>query len=404
MNKKGFTLVELLAVIAILALLIIIALPNVLEMFNRVKKEIFLTEAKNLYKEVSKKYITENMRGNVINKIDSSDNKLNIDTDKLVYDIRLDDSGVIKDFKVSDGTYCIRSRINDIKSLTYELIEEGDCEGNPYAPEPVKCTYDGKLVQGAEFVQGAYTYRYRQEGKNLEDGTTIDWQNIRNDGWGVQLTDKSSTSSVSGEICAFINDKPVVSTNAMYRYSKASSIDISNFNSSKVTNMNSMFYESAATEIIGLEKLDTHNVTTMGNMFNGSKAKTLDVANFNTKKVKYMDFMFKSTEATKLDLSNFDTDNVIRLYAMFWASKAEVIDGLEFFNTSKVTNMDQMFRNCHVKSLDISTFDISDKVNLENMFWDSNSNIVYVKNSDIVNLFENSDVINIPKYLKVVVK
>ena len=35
MNKKGFTLVELLAVIAILALLIIIALPNVLEMFNR---------------------------------------------------------------------------------------------------------------------------------------------------------------------------------------------------------------------------------------------------------------------------------------------------------------------------------------------------------------------------------
>ena len=57
-----------------------------------------------------------------------------------------------------------------------------------------------------------------------------------------------------------------------------------------------------------------------------------------------------------------------------------------------------------MKSLDISTFDISDKVNLENMFWDSNSNIVYVKNSDIVNLFENSDVINIPKYLKVVVK
>ncbi|MCI7083376.1 MAG: prepilin-type N-terminal cleavage/methylation domain-containing protein, partial [Tenericutes bacterium] len=33
MNKKGFTLVELLAVIAILAILVIIALPNVLSMF-----------------------------------------------------------------------------------------------------------------------------------------------------------------------------------------------------------------------------------------------------------------------------------------------------------------------------------------------------------------------------------
>ena len=38
MKHKGFTLVELLAVIAILALLVIIALPNVLKMFNQAKK------------------------------------------------------------------------------------------------------------------------------------------------------------------------------------------------------------------------------------------------------------------------------------------------------------------------------------------------------------------------------
>ena len=50
MNKKGFTLVELLAVIAILALLVIIALPNVLSMFNNAKKDLFLTEAKNVFK------------------------------------------------------------------------------------------------------------------------------------------------------------------------------------------------------------------------------------------------------------------------------------------------------------------------------------------------------------------
>lgn len=40
-NKDGFTLVELLAVIAILALLVILALPNVISMFNQAKKEIF---------------------------------------------------------------------------------------------------------------------------------------------------------------------------------------------------------------------------------------------------------------------------------------------------------------------------------------------------------------------------
>ena len=34
MKKQGFTLVELLAVIAIMAILVIIALPNVLKMFK----------------------------------------------------------------------------------------------------------------------------------------------------------------------------------------------------------------------------------------------------------------------------------------------------------------------------------------------------------------------------------
>ena len=45
MNKKGFTLVELLAVIAILAILVIIALPNVLSMYNEARKNTFVTES-----------------------------------------------------------------------------------------------------------------------------------------------------------------------------------------------------------------------------------------------------------------------------------------------------------------------------------------------------------------------
>ena len=66
MKRKGFTLVELLAVIAILAILVIIALPNVLKMYNTSKKNIFLVEAKEIYGEVSKKYMTESMKGNTI--------------------------------------------------------------------------------------------------------------------------------------------------------------------------------------------------------------------------------------------------------------------------------------------------------------------------------------------------
>ena len=129
MKKKGFTLVELLAVIAILALLVIIALPNVLKMFNQAKKDTFLTEAKTVYKEISKKYISETMRGNKINIISNTNNKLDLESNDLKYNIKLKDDGSIKKFQVSNGTYCLSGKFNNLSELTTDKITEGKCEG-----------------------------------------------------------------------------------------------------------------------------------------------------------------------------------------------------------------------------------------------------------------------------------
>ena len=59
MNKKGFTLVELLAVIAILAILVIIALPNVLSMFNKAKKDTFASESKDMVRIAQQQYLAD---------------------------------------------------------------------------------------------------------------------------------------------------------------------------------------------------------------------------------------------------------------------------------------------------------------------------------------------------------
>ena len=60
-NKKGFTLVELLAVIAILAILVIISLPNVIGMFNEAKKNSFVTELRNIYKIAGQQWINDSL-------------------------------------------------------------------------------------------------------------------------------------------------------------------------------------------------------------------------------------------------------------------------------------------------------------------------------------------------------
>ena len=58
MNKKGFTLVELLAVIVILALIAIIAFPNVTKLIKGAKKDTNTVQF-SVIKETLKDYIAE---------------------------------------------------------------------------------------------------------------------------------------------------------------------------------------------------------------------------------------------------------------------------------------------------------------------------------------------------------
>ncbi len=62
--------------------------------------------------------------------------------------------------------------------------------------------------------------------------------------------------------------------------------------------MSSMFSNSQATEIKGLNKFDTSKVTNMSYMFLASNATTLDLSSFDTSKVKYTYEMFKNAKAT----------------------------------------------------------------------------------------------------------
>ena len=125
-NNKGFTLVELLAVIAILAILVIIALPNVLKMFNDAKKNSFLTEAKTVYGEAGKKYISDNIASPSNNehiycksKTDSL-NPLNLSGRGINYYIKTDSNGNVNTVVVWDDTRYLAKKDSkiDVTSLT----------------------------------------------------------------------------------------------------------------------------------------------------------------------------------------------------------------------------------------------------------------------------------------------
>ena len=248
------------------------------------------------------------------------------------------------------------------------------------------CKTNDVLKQGLKYVNGQYTYAYKQEGKN---SSSLSWRNITTDGWGVQLTDRTSTDAVTSSLCTYINNKPISSMSNMFVYSQATSIDLSNFNTSKVTNMSAMFYKSQATTL-DLSSFDTSNVTLMDFMFAYSQATTLDVSKLNTSIVKNMSHMFIDSQATTLDLSNFDTSNVTNMYSMFEGSQATTLD-VSNFDTSKVTDMGMMFLKSQATTIDVSSFDTSNVTNMSSMFSNSQATTLDLSNFNTSNVTNMSD-------------
>ena len=62
-NKKGFTLVELLAVIVILAVLALVAMPNVTRLMNDSRKNAFITEVENFVTYAQTSYTNSQISG-----------------------------------------------------------------------------------------------------------------------------------------------------------------------------------------------------------------------------------------------------------------------------------------------------------------------------------------------------
>ena len=109
MNKKGFTLVELLAVIVILSILALIAIPNMVGLTDDVKKDGMLDDAKKLI-SLAKYQVNVNYEVRILNEYTFYFNDLNVngdikaDQDGGIYS----NSSYVKYYKNNGNTYyCI---------------------------------------------------------------------------------------------------------------------------------------------------------------------------------------------------------------------------------------------------------------------------------------------------------
>ena len=254
------------------------------------------------------------------------------------------------------------------------------------APKPVSCTYDGELTQGAEFVNGIYTYRYMQT--NVFDKTEYDpvWTNMDSEGWSVILTNPDSTDAVTEAPCTIINNKPVISMSYMFNRSKASSIDVSNFDTTNIIDMSGMFRGSKAIRIYGLDRFNTSNVTNMYQMFKSADVNVLNLSEFDTSNVTNMAYMFDDAYSVIVNICGFDTSKVTNMNSMFNSLDRTRSLDLSGFNTANVTDMSWMFSGDKINSLDLSSFDTSKVTNMYGMFNSFTNSFLDIKSFNTSNV------------------
>ena len=424
-GKKGFTMVELLTVVAILGILVLIAAPKFLGYNEKahvahIKADVKILEseidAKSLdLPDLSKDWKTMNSTKmeNLVKKGKVYDKKGKVTEDRYVnqkylgveYDELSFKSNLTGEFVFAEDekVYYIDSFDPSlVKSEEYtdsqkaDLAEEDEFiwikdENGYYSVNQKEIGYywyagSRKTVTIPEKIKGeVLTSYYFMFSKTNVEKVISNNLNVKD------LTGTFANSAAANLDLSEFNVSSVESLYSTFYGSQATNLNIANWDVSNVYDLSGTFYGSQAKNL-DVSKWHTSNVTTMYSTFYTSKSTTIDVSKWNTSKVNNMRATFYGTIATTLDVSKWDTSNVTTMYSTFYGTKATVLDvskwntsnvtdmsymfygvsapsgPLENFNTSKVTAMRSMFYSSSIKTLNLSEWDTSKVTDFSSMF------------------------------------
>lgn len=165
-----------------------------------------------------------------------------------------------------------------------------------------------------------------------------------------KVTDMSSmffnTYDVKNINLQNLDTSNVLNMNDMFYGCGVQNLDLSNFDTSKVTNMSGMFGSMNTSEKLNLTSFNTSNVINMRTMFWLSHFTDLDISNFDTSKVTDMSGMFGNNLRLKnVNVSNIDTSKVTNMSSMFYNdSKLKNLD-MSNFDMTNTSDRSFMFGN-----------------------------------------------------------
>lgn len=391
-DEDGFTLIELIVVMAVIAVLVLLAAPRFLGYtkdagVTAMKQDIkVLSDAAEVYHLNNEEWPIVKGEGPVHLGYGGGSTLYRLDEEKITESIK----GISASYKdygiVTDGIY--KGKVFHLSGV--ENKDGGLDYGNQIErfEAPV---YNSKKEWEAVLESSPENYYYATS----DDFDYVDDEEAPGGGY-YKYTNKERYVVVPDEI----NGIPITSYYGMFKGTNVNGVASYSKN---ITDMGSMFYE-VNTDVLDLELLSTDSVNNMKSMFTRATIGELKTSNFNTSNVENMWYMFSWTNIQHMDISNFDTSNVTNMRTMFRGTEMKSLD-LSTFDTSKVTSMAgmfngsaieyvnlsnfdtknieeifSMFNDTVIEEVDLSSFDLTNAIQYQNMFRSSELKTIYVRN------------------------
>ncbi|MCR5483079.1 MAG: BspA family leucine-rich repeat surface protein [Bacilli bacterium] len=411
-NNKGFTLVELLAVIVILAIIMLIAIPAILNTMEKAKRKSFITYVDKIGGLSSQKYLKDSIEGkqsgcylyNIKNDFDLSSTGsfkgyvlVKSNSKEIKYYITLwNDDYMLVAYNYTDGINYKEqkksieesleiydsSRSDELKPSTLCNYACNECTYDSAINDPYDNSGDTNLTGDITKIKGASTLLNGTDFTNAIINVAGSLDNVHEFKKTDTLIDDATKEIISSNDQSSL-DNPVYiwyENNIIYFYSDATKIflnsnsakmfygfknvedfgDIINYTyANKVSTMSDMFADSGITKV-DISNWDTPNLTNMNGMFsNTTKLKKVNLSNINTSKVTNMKSMFYKSGIEYVDLSMLDTSSLERISNLFDSSKI-VEPNMSTWKTPNLKDMNHIFRWCtELKRVDLNSLNLS---------------------------------------------
>lgn len=397
MNKKGFTLIELIVSITLVSIILVSLLATLVKL-----KQTYEVIEEDSDIRIYSASISRHINNDIINNKGISRGTCNEEGTKCELKFKNGEERTLEIYTTDKNAYIeitdesgkrIGRRKTDLSTISYtdsktnkrKFIRTIEMENRMDFSEPDKLTTYGYKFIGLSLDEYSYD--------NKKDSTKKDVLNILT----IHLSDEDYNIKLYGTDTINKSDSPITPepVNPPESGLACTTGNTSLTQGTKFTRGSYVYsykQEGFWTRMQG-NQYNWVNITADGwgvKLVNRSSTSPITdkiCATIDGKPIVSTSHMYINSKATSIDVSSLKSSNVVSMSSMFEGTAATTITGLDKLDTSNVTNMSSTFYATKVSILDLSSFNTSKVTNMNYIFGNASATIGYARNSSEVSKF-----------------